>query len=184
MMLQTERLVLRNWQESDVDHYLVLAGDVGYHCFSRPGRFLVHSAEEAHVKVRERMFLFDRRKLGKFPIFLRDTGEFIGTCGMEPFDLDGHSEVELGYRLCLKFWGKGYASEAAAAMLDYGLRDLKLAKIMAFVLSQNKASVKILEKLGFQYLRDFVHADLSHRLYEFPLAITASAQGRHSSEWL
>jgi ribosomal-protein-alanine N-acetyltransferase len=76
--------------------------------------------------------------------------------------------VELGYRLCLEFWGKGYASEAAAAMLNYGFGDLKLAKIMAFALPQNKASVKILDKLGFRYLRDFTHADLCHRLYEFP----------------
>ena len=164
MMLETERLVLRNWLESDVNHYLVLAGDVGYNCFSRPGRFLVHTTEEAHAKVRERMLLFHDRKLGKFPIFLRATGEFIGTCGMEPFDLEGRSEVELGYRLCLNFWGRGYAKEAAAAILGY----LRLARIMAFVLPQNKASVRILDQLGFQYLRDFMHADLPHRLYEFP----------------
>jgi RimJ/RimL family protein N-acetyltransferase len=168
MILETERLVLRNWLESDVNHYLVLAGDVGYHCFSRPGRFLVHTAEEANAKVRERMLLFKERKLGKFPIFLRATGEFIGTCGLEPFDLGGRSEVELGYRLCLNFWGRGYAKEAAAAILGHAFADLKLAKIMAFVLPQNKASVRILGQLGFQYLHDFVHADLPHRLYEFP----------------
>jgi RimJ/RimL family protein N-acetyltransferase len=168
MILETERLVLRNWLESDVNHYLVLAGDVGYHCFSRPGRFLVHTAEEANAKVRERMLLFKERKLGKFPIFLRATGEFIGTCGLEPFDLGGRSEVELGYRLCLNFWGRGYAKEAAAAILGHAFADLKLARIMAFVLPQNKASVRILGQLGFQYLRDFVHADLPHRLYEFP----------------
>jgi hypothetical protein len=71
MIVETERLMLRNWQESDVDHYLTLARDVGYHCFSQPGRFLVHTAEEAHAKVRERVRLFDERKLGKFPIFLK-----------------------------------------------------------------------------------------------------------------
>lgn len=173
MMVVTERLILRNWRESDADHYLVLAGDVGYHCFSRPGRFMVRNAKEARAKVRERMLLFDRRRLGKFPIFLKksglkEPGEFIGTCGIEPFNVDGQPEVELGYRLCLKFWGKGYAKEAAAAMLKYGFDDLKLPKIMAFVLPQNRASVRILEQLGFQYLRDFVQAELCHRLYEFP----------------
>lgn len=168
MILETERLVLKNWQESDVSHYLVLAHDVGYNCFSPPGRFLVHTTEEAKAKVRERMVLFDERKLGKFPIFLRATGAFIGTCGMDPFDLDGRPEVELGYRLCLKFWGQGYAKEAATAILSYGFRDLQLARIMAFALPQNKPSLRILEQLGFRYLRDFVHADLAHRLYEFP----------------
>lgn len=168
MILETQRLVLRNWQETDVNHYLVLAHDVGYNCFSLPGRFLVHTTEEAREKVRHRIRLFDERKLGKFPIFLRATGEFMGTCGMEPFDLEGQPEIELGYRLCLNFWGKGYAREAAKGMLSYGFRDLKLAKIMAFALPQNKASLKILDQLGFRYLREFLHADLPHRLYEFP----------------
>jgi RimJ/RimL family protein N-acetyltransferase len=171
MIVETERLVLRNWQESDVNHYMALAHDVGYNCFSLPGRFLVYTTEEAREKVRQRMRLFDERKLGKFPIFLRATGEFIGTCGMEPFELGGQPEVELGYRLCLNFWGQGYAKEAAMAMLSYGFGDLKLARIMAFVLPQNRASVKILNQLGFRYLRDFLHADLPHRLYEFPSAL-------------
>jgi ribosomal-protein-alanine N-acetyltransferase len=168
MILETERLLLRNWRDSDVNHYLVLANDVGYHCFSRPGRFLVRSAEEAQAKVRERVLLFEERKLGKFPVFLKESGEFIGTCGMEPFDLDGRSEVELGYRLCLNFWGKGYAREAAAAILSYGFGDLKLPRIMAFALAQNKASLGILDQLGFRYLREFMHGGLPHRLYEFP----------------
>ena len=121
--------------------------------------------------MRERKRLFDERRLGKLPIFLRATGEFIGTCGMEPFDLEGQPEVELGYRLCLNFWGRGYAKEAATAMLSYGFVDLKLAPIMAFVLPQNKASIRILDQLGFRYLRDFVRAGLHHRLYEFPTAL-------------
>lgn len=167
MILETDRLVLREWRESDVEHYLVLAHDVGYNCFSQPGRFLVQSAAEAQAKIRERVRLFDERKLGKFPIFLKKSAEFIGTCGMEPFDMAGKTEVELGYRLCLKFWGQGYAREAAGAILGYGFGDLKLARIMAFALPQNKASLRILEQLGFRYLRDFEHAGLPHRLYQF-----------------
>ena len=171
MILETERLVLREWRESDVSHYLVLANDIGYHCFSRPGRFLVRNAEEAQAKVRERVLLFEERRLGKFPIFLKESGEFIGTCGLEPFELSGRSEVELGYRLCLNFWGKGYATEAGTAVLSYGFDDLKLARIMAFALAQNKPSLRILDQLGFRYLHDFMHADLPHRLYEFPSAL-------------
>lgn len=165
--LQTERLVLRNWLADDVDCYMTLAHDVGYNCFAPPGRFLVHTREEAKEKIRARLVLFDEQRLGKFPIFLKSTNEFIGTCGLEPFPYEGQSEVELGYRLCLKHWGRGYAAEAASAMLRYGFGDLKRKKIMAFALLQNRVSLKILEKLGFQYLREFDHAGLSHRLYEF-----------------
>jgi ribosomal-protein-alanine N-acetyltransferase len=168
MMLETERLVLRNWLQSDVNSYMILAKDVGYNCFSRPGHFLVHTTEEAKQKIQDRIILFNERKLGKFPIFLRETREFIGTCGLEPFELAGKPEVELGYRLCLKHWGQGYATESAVAALRYGFGDLNLIKIMAFALPQNSASLRILEKLGFQYLYDFVHVELPHRLYEMP----------------
>lgn len=168
MILETERLALRNWLESDVPSYTRLSEDVGYNCFSRPGHFLVRSVEEAQAKIRDRMALFDKRGLGKFPIFLRDTGEFIGTCGLEPFEFGHQPEVELGYRLCLKHWGQGYATEAASAVLRYGFGTLGLYKVMAFALPQNVASLKILEKLGGVYLHDFFHADLAHRLYNLP----------------
>ncbi len=168
MTLETERLLLRNWQLSDLHYYIALSKDVGYNCFTEPGRFLVRTTEEAMGKIQERITLFDVRGLGKFPIFLKDTGEFVGTCGMEPYELDGRPEVELGYRLCLKHWGRGYATESAAAILRYGFGDLNLERIIAFALPQNSASLRVLEKLGALYLRTFDHHSLPHRLYEMP----------------
>lgn len=168
MILETDRLILRNWQTSDLNCYLKLSIDVGYNCFTQPGRFLVRSNEEALEKIQERITLFDEHGLGKFPIFLKASGEFLGTCGMEPYELDSQPEVELGYRLCLKHWGRGYATESAAAILRYGFGNLNLERIIAYALPQNSASLKVLEKLGGFYLRTFDHNELPHRLYEFP----------------
>jgi ribosomal-protein-alanine N-acetyltransferase len=168
VILETERLVLRNWLESDANYYMILANDVGYNCFSRPGHFLVHTTAEAEQKIHDRIDLFSQRRLGKFPIFLKETREFIGTCGLEPYELDGRTEVELGYRLCLKHWGKRYAEESAIAVMRYGFDALNLARIIAFALPQNKASLRILENLKFKFLYDIVHAGLPHRLYEMP----------------
>lgn len=165
MKLETQRLILRDWQESDVDSYMILATDVGYNCFSIPGRFLVNTPDEAKERIQKSIDLFAERKLGKFPIFLKDTGEFIGTCGMEPYELDG-PQVELSYRLCLKYWGHGFATEAAAAVLKYGFDDLDMKRIIAMVIPQNRSSVRILEQLGFCYVRDFIHAGQPRRLYE------------------
>jgi [ribosomal protein S5]-alanine N-acetyltransferase len=151
MILETERLVLRNWQQSDVDCYMALAKDIGYNCFSLPGQFLVHSTEEAKQKIQDRIILFNEKKLGKFAVFLKETQEFIGTCGLGPFQLDGKPEVELGYRLCLKHWGQGYAEESAIAALRYGFGDLNLKNFIAFALPQNRTSLRILETIGFQY---------------------------------
>jgi RimJ/RimL family protein N-acetyltransferase len=169
VILETERLIVRNWRPSDVHCYMTLSKDVGYHCFSRPGFFLVHSVEEAQDKIRERIDFFNERGLGKFPVFRKDTGEFIGTCGLGIFDVDGAGEVEVGYRLCLKHWGHGYATESAVAVLRYGFVERKLETIRAIALPQNAASLRILEKkLGARYLRDFVYADMPHRLYDIP----------------
>jgi len=168
LTLETERLTIRNWLKTDVGAYMLLAKDVGYHGFSPPGRFLVRSEEEAREKILERMDLYDTQKLGKFPVFLKGTEAFVGTCGMEPFELNGHTEVELSYRLCLDHWGKGYAAEAAGAILQYGFNELRCAKIMAVVLRQNRASVRILENLGFEEVGETMHGGLLHRLYEFP----------------
>ena len=168
MKLETERLYLRNWQESDVACYLTLGHDVGYNCFAPPGRFLVRNVEEARKKIQDRMIVFEEHRLGKFPIFLKETEEIVGTCGIEPYELAGRSEVDLGYRLCLKHWGRGYATESAAAILRYGFADLNLNRIIAFALHQNVASLRVLEKLGGLYLHDFEHAGLPHRLYEMP----------------
>lgn len=166
MILETDRLTLRNWQESDVDSYMTLARDVGYNCFSRPGYFLVHNVEQAREKIHDRMALFEETGLGKFPIFLKQSGEFIGTCGIVPFDLEDRPAIELGYRLCLNYWGRGYATESAAATLRYGFGDLSLKKIIALAVPQNKSSLRVIEKLGFQYLRDFMYTGLPHRLHE------------------
>jgi [ribosomal protein S5]-alanine N-acetyltransferase len=166
MLIETPRLALREWRETDVDCYLTLSRDVGYNCFSPPGRFLVKDEDEARERIRERMEPFERRRIGNFPMFLKDGGEFVGTCGLTPVEVDGASEVELGYRLCLKHWGSGYAEEAARGVLRYGFDEIAMEKIIAFVLPQNRASVRILEKLGFEYQREFSHAGIPHRLYQ------------------
>ena len=141
---------------------------MGYNCFSLPGRFLVRNAREAAEKIQNRIHIFEKHGFGKFPMFLKQSDEFVGTCGLEPYELAGHAEVNLGYRLCLKHWGRGYATESATAMLRYGFREVNLPRIIAFVLPQNTASIKILEKLGGIHAQDIEHAGLPHRLYDLP----------------
>ena len=180
--LETERLIIREWRESDVGHYLTLSKDVGYSVFSLPGQFLVKDETEALERIKQRQSQFDQRGLGKFLIFHKSTEEFIGTCGMEPYKLDGQDEVELGYRLLLKQWGKGYATEAAGAVLQYGLSQLKLPRVIAFAILQNPQSLKILEKLRFRFLKIFEHAGLPHKLYE--ITATDLAKEQHPEKTL
>lgn len=165
MNIQTKRLIIKNWTLDDLPHYLTLSKDVGYNCFTLPGYFQIKNNDETLEKIQQRMNLFQKRGLGKLLLLKKDTSEFVGTCGMDPYLLDGKEEVELGYRICLQHWNQGYASEAAEALLDYGFQQLNLSKILAFAVPQNKQSIRIIQKLGFEYIRDFVHAELPHKLY-------------------
>jgi ribosomal-protein-alanine N-acetyltransferase len=82
----------------------------------------------------------------------RATGELIGDCSLH-FD-EGFQEWELSYGFQHDRWGRGYATEAAAAWLRYGFETLHLDKIVADVDPANAASMRVLEKLGFQHTRD------------------------------
>lgn len=73
---------------------------------------------------------------------------FIGSCGLSDFDEDAR-RVEIGYDLLPHEWGKGYMSEAIAAVLDYGFGSMGLNRVEAFITPGNTASVRVLEKNGF-----------------------------------
>jgi ribosomal-protein-alanine N-acetyltransferase len=178
-LLGGKRLSVRPWRKADVNHYMKLALDVGYNCFSPPGHFLFQNPDQASIKVNQRIQQFKESGLGKFPIFLNNSDEFIGTCGLEKYSLGGGEEIELGYRLCLQHWGKGYATEAAQLILSYGFNVLNLKKIIAFAVPQNRSSLKVIEKLGFEKVGEISHAGLPHILYE-----TSDSKSRTGQELL
>ncbi len=76
----------------------------------------------------------------------KDTPGFIGCCGL--FPLEDSGMIELGYRFVRRVWGRGVATEVAAAALDYGFRHLKLDRIVAVTDPRNLASQRVLQKIG------------------------------------
>ncbi len=165
MILETERLVIRPWQTGDAAHYEALSKDIGYNCFAPPGAYLVRDEAEALEKIGERVSLYERHGIGKFPVFLKEGGQCIGTCGFSFYTLDGAQELELGYRFALNHWGNGYATEAGKTLVRHAFQNLNRPRIFAFAIRQNPASLKIIEKLGFQYRSQLMHAGLEHRLF-------------------
>ena len=164
-MIETPRLIIRPWESNDIAYYQTMSRDVGYTCFSAPGSFLVKDDDEAFQKIEIRMKLFSEHRIGKFLVFERLTKEFVGTCGGDFFDFEGKKQVELGYRLILRQWGKGFATEAAKALIGYLLHDVKLEVVNGFALYQNQQSLRILEKIGMKYQKDILWSGLPHRLY-------------------
>ncbi len=104
---------------------------------------------------------------GRWAVYLQNTDEFIGWCGLK-FRPERH-EVDLGYRLMKKYWGHGYATEAAKRTIQYGFTVLQLPRLFAAAHVQNFASQKVLEKVGFQYIRDEIIDDCTAKTYEILL---------------
>ena len=92
-------------------------------------------------------------KLGYSPlfVFLKETGEFIGSCGLRPVTEDS-PDVEIAYHIMPTAWGRGYATEAAKATLEFGFNSLGLEAILGYVMTGNIASCKVLEKSGMTYV--------------------------------
>jgi ribosomal-protein-alanine N-acetyltransferase len=88
---------------------------------------------------------------GRWAVFIKESGEFIGWCGLKY--RPERYEIDLGYRFKQSSWGKGYATEAAMATLQYGFRSLKIPIITAMAHIDNTASLKVIEKCGMHFQR-------------------------------
>lgn len=88
--------------------------------------------------------------IGRLAVHIKQTDEFIGWCGLKQVD----DEIDLGYRYIQQYWGKGYATEAAQAVLNFGIQQ-QLPNIVGCADVENIASVKILEKIGLKFLKHY-----------------------------
>ena len=95
----------------------------------------------------------------------RDGGNFAGYGGIKHATVEGRDEIELAYAIRSGDWGQGFATEASLAALHLGFDAMGLDRIVAFTLPHNRASRSVIEKCGFTYQRDIVHAGLPHVLY-------------------
>jgi RimJ/RimL family protein N-acetyltransferase len=149
-VLQTERLVLREFHLDDAAFILQLVnesaflrfiGDKGVRTLADARDYLLKGPLES----------YRRFGLGLYLASLREDGTPIGMCGL--VKREGLADVDVGFALRSCYWSRGYAVEAAAAVLDYGKRTLKLGRIVAIVNPENHASIAVLEKIGLKFER-------------------------------
>jgi RimJ/RimL family protein N-acetyltransferase len=93
------------------------------------------------------------------------TGEVIGRGGLLATEDTGCTEVEVGWAVIPERWGNGYATELAEAAVAYAFDTLDLQAVVAFALSHNFASRRVMDKTNFRYERDLLHSGLPHLLY-------------------
>lgn len=105
---------------------------------------------------------------GIYAIVLLSTGRVIGGVSLLRRHLEGREEIELGYHLGTAWWGSGYATEAAAAMVEEA-RERGLSHIVSFIHPDNTRSQRVAERLGMQRQRPIVWGGLRHDLWQLCL---------------
>lgn len=145
-IVETERLVLRELIESDAVNLL--------NCFSNTdvlryyGQNPLRSVEQVKQIVRNFSKNFEEKSGVKWGIELKGKDGIIGTIGFQDWSVE-HKRAEISYALFPEYWGNGYATEAVSEVISYGFKELGLKRIGAVVFVENKASNKLLIKLGF-----------------------------------
>jgi [ribosomal protein S5]-alanine N-acetyltransferase len=143
-VIETARLVLKNFAESDIPELVPLIGapEVAETTLRIP-----HPYEERHA----REFLLSQAKENELRLIirLRSDGRLCGGIGLHPDNQ--HQRAEIGYWIGVPFWGNGYATEAARAVVCYGFEQLKFNRISAAHFAGNAASGRVLQKIGMQY---------------------------------
>jgi [ribosomal protein S5]-alanine N-acetyltransferase len=109
--------------------------------------------------------LWERHGFGLWVLRDRASGDFVGRGGLEYTDAPGQLAVEVAWAIVPGRWGQGLATELAHAALRTGFGDLHVIELVALTLPHNAASRRVMEKVGFAYDRDIVHAGLPHVLY-------------------
>ncbi len=164
--LETPRLLLRQWQPSDLEPFAKLNADPMVMEHFPATRTL----EETKAFVERIKETFDSRGYGLFATELQKTGAFIGFVGLMPAQFESHFTpcVEVGWRLAKEYWGRGYAPEAARRVLKFGFELIKLDEILSWTATSNTNSMRVMEKIGMRRdLRgDFDHPNIpdGHRL--------------------
>jgi RimJ/RimL family protein N-acetyltransferase len=124
----------------------------------------VRTLEEVRQGIRHQSSHWDKYGFGVW-VFHDQEGQFVGRAGLEETDVGGAGNVELLYTVPAALWGRGIATEMAARCIDIAFDSLGLEQLVAFTLPSNIASRRVMEKLGFTYDRELMHANLQHVFY-------------------
>jgi ribosomal-protein-alanine N-acetyltransferase len=142
----TARLSLMAFEPPDAAAFYALNSSVKVMQYTgEPLMESVEAAEEAIRTYRD----FDEVGYGRWACHFKRESRIIGFCGLKY--LHERDEVDLGYRFLPEYWGQGLATEACLATLEFGFGTIGLSRIIALVLPENTASIRVAEKCGMQF---------------------------------
>ena len=165
--IETERLIMRDLIPSDDADMFELDSDMEVHKYI--GMNPVTSIDQSRNVIAIIRQQYITNGIGRWALVEKNTGNFIGWGGLkliiEP--IGGRSNYyDLGYRLIKKYWGKGYATEQALAIVQYAWHTLKLNELSGIANIENLASRMVLEKIGMKSGTTFIHEGIKHVWYK------------------
>jgi len=160
--LRTARLLLRQFREDDLDAYAAMCADPEVLRYLNPGGE-APTREEAWRHMAMLLGHWQLRGYGMWAVEELETGCFVGRVGLHyP---EGWPDRELGWALSSRFWGRGYATEAARAAAEYAFRDLGWAHLIHLIQPSNHRSIKVAERLGSEPAGKGTLHGLEHLVY-------------------
>jgi RimJ/RimL family protein N-acetyltransferase len=146
IILETNRLILRHLVMNDLDELFALYSDPEIRKYFPDG---VKNYEDTKEELGWHMSGNpEHPELGLWATVHKETGKFIGRCGLLPWEIESKLEIEVAYLLDKKFWHQGLATEAAAGILTYAFKNLNLSRIICLMHPDNIASQKVAERIG------------------------------------
>lgn len=162
VMIETERLILRQMSMDDLDDLLCI--------FSDP---LVMASFGEVLFDRQKMKQWIQRNInhqkeygyGLFSVILKENGKLVGDCGLENLEVNGVPELEIGYDFLSSYWNRGLATEAAGAVRDYVFQKLDLQRVISLIRPDNLSSMRVAEKIGMKREKECIRGGHVYYVY-------------------
>lgn len=160
-MIKTEQLILRPLRNSDLEALCALFLDPEVMRYSING---TKTPEDVKVWLQAQIEESESgHGIELLAVNNKSAAKVIGYCGLTLFtNIDGDTEIEIGYRLTRMYWGNGYATEAAGAVRDYAFTKLQINRLVALIEPSNTRSIAVAQKIGMSYEKEVLLPEYDH----------------------
>lgn len=160
-ILETERLLLREITHADCEELLQIWGDAdAMRLFPR-----VLNRQEMTEWIDRNLKRYECHGHGVWAVILKDSQQFVGDCGLVIQEVDGVEELEVGYHFNPKFWGRGFATEAARGCMEYAFTQLNRRRVISMVRPENLPSRRVAERNGLKIEKEIFWRGYQHYVY-------------------
>lgn len=152
IILETRRLLLRRLLLEDLEALFAFYSDPDVVQY-------IPDAPRTREETKEELEWFlhghpNFPELGLWATIHKETGQFIGRCGLLPWTIDGQNEVEVAFAFSKAYWGQGLATEVAQALVEYGFERLQLSRLICLIDHENTGSIRVATKIGMTLERE------------------------------